>query len=125
MSFEWHGRGTADGKVWEQEITRYCFISGEEVITQAAHGPVTTIRVGTRLKLTKSEAHKFFKHGIVEFHTTVWDEKTGRYNRTIIPLTEGRIGMDKERRVLYEYECSPEDVAPPKRKKKVDIIPPV
>ena len=117
MAFTWHGRDNG-GKVWEQEITRYYFISGEEIVVPAAHGPRPAVQVGTRLKLTKSEANKFFVRGYVDYHTTVWDEKSGRYNRTIIQLTNGRIGKDIESRVLHESECKPEDVS--RRRKKLD-----
>lgn len=118
MSFEWHGRDRADGKVWEQQITRYYFISGEEIIVPSSHGPRHIVKVGTRIKLTKSEANKFFVRGYVDYHTTVWDEKSGHYNRTIIQLTNGHIGKDIESRVLYESECKPEEVA--RRRKKLD-----
>lgn len=123
MSFQWHGRDAGE-VVWEQEITRYYFISNEVIMTQHAHGWNEAIKVGTRLKLTKSEAHKFFKHGYVDYHTVNWNEKTNRYDRVVIALRNGQIGKDIETRVLKQAECTPDDVAP-KRKKKVDIIPSV
>jgi len=117
MSFEWHGRDNGE-LVWEQEITRYYFISNEVVMTQHAHGWNEAIKVGTRLKLTKSEARKFFKDGYVEYHTVNWNDKTNRYDRVVIQIRDGHIGKDIETRTLKQFECTPEEVQPPKRKKK-------
>jgi hypothetical protein len=117
MSFQWHGRENSE-LVWEQEIVRYYFISNESVVTRHAHGYSEIIKVGTRLKLTKSEARKFFKDGYIEFRTTNWNSATARYDRVTIQLHKGFIGKDVETRQLKQSECLPEDVALPKRKQK-------
>jgi hypothetical protein len=115
MAFEWHGRDNGE-LVWEQQITRYYFISGEEIITKTPHGESAPIKIGTRLKLTKSEAHKFFKQGYVEYKTVTWNEKTDRYDRITVPLAKGTIGKDIETRYLKQSPCTQEEVSPRKKK---------
>jgi hypothetical protein len=115
MAFEWHGRDNGE-LVWEQQITRYYFISDEEIITKHRHGESSPVKVGTRLKLTKSEAHKFFKQGYVEYRTVTWNDKTNLYDRIVVPLTKGTIGKDIETRYLKQSPCTQEEVSPRKKK---------
>ena len=117
MAFTWHGRDSG-GVVWEQEITRYYFISDEEVAGQGRYGPDVHLRLGGHVKLSKSEVRKFFKDGYILLKVSNWNEKTDRYEPAQVAVSKGRIGRDIETRVLREYMCSPEDVALPKRKKK-------
>jgi hypothetical protein len=118
MSVTWHGRDTG-GVVWESEITRYYYVSGEEILADSEFVSQRAIlKVGTRLKITKREAHLFFRKGCYEWSAMVFNKATGKWNRELFPLTKGYIGKDIETRVLKEYRVQPEDVAPAKRKKK-------
>jgi hypothetical protein len=119
MPYTWHGRDTG-GVVWEGDITRYYYVSGEEILAdmQYEDGQRPILRVGTRLKITKREAHQFFKRGYYEWSTMVYDKANKRWDRKYFPLSKGHIGKDIETRVLKEFNVQPEDVAPPKRKKK-------
>jgi len=118
MAFQWHGRNQSDGIVWEQEIRRYYFRSEQIVTTNTNHGICTNVDVGSRMKITKSEANKFFKKGYFERSFSSWNNEIGKWVRILVPMTNGTIQVDVEKRELREYECLPEDVEPPKRKKK-------
>ena len=117
MSFQWHGRNNGE-LVWEQEIKRYYFVSGQEVIATAPHGNWTRLHIGTRMKITKSQANTFFTKGYVKFKTENWNAATGTWSYPDVELTNGKIEIDVEKRELRQLECQPEDVAPPKRKRK-------
>jgi len=118
MPFEYYGRD--HDTVWTQEITRYYFITEEEVRVQREHttDQVTVVAVGTRLKVSKREAHTYFTKGYVEYRARSWNAATRRYEYMPFYLTKGEMHKDVETRVLKQYPVRPEDVAPPKRKKK-------
>jgi hypothetical protein len=106
----WRGRGNPDGLVWEQDIYRYTFTSGEQIVIADKHGDRTAVRVGESWKISKRDAHKFFTKGYIELFN--------RYCNAMIHISSGKIGLDIETRVLREHEVTPESVKPPKRKKK-------
>ena len=114
----WHGRGKPDGLVWEQDIYRYTFTSGEQIVIADKHGDRTAVRVGESWKISKRDAHKFFTKGYIELFSRYWNVETEFYVPTTIHISSGKIGLDIETRVLREHEVTPESVKPPKRKKK-------
>ena len=117
MSFDWHGRGNPDGKVWEREIKRYQFTSGEAVILPSQFGERHVVSVGSSWKISKAEAHRWFQHGYIEVRTHCWNTTKGRIEPVDIRITNGKVHLDIEKSVLTEHEVTPESVAP-KRKGK-------
>lgn len=117
MSFQWHGRGNGE-LVWEQEIKRYYFVSGQEVVGAMPHGNWTKLSIGTRMKITKAQANKFFSKGYINITVENWNHASQKWEYPTIQLTMGKVEVDVEKRELRQYECQPEDVAPPKRTKK-------
>lgn len=114
MPFTWHGR--ENDVVWEQEIVRYYFVCEEELSLKRRHGEEQVIKKGTRLRITKAEAHKFFTKGYVRYRSYVFN---GTRDVSIdIDIHAGRVGKDVEVRTLTQYDVAPVDVKPPKRKKK-------
>lgn len=116
MSFEWHGRDDNRSLVWENVITRWHFRSDEEVILPSQFGPRTALRKGEQLKLTKAEARKFFSKGVVEWRTHQW--VNGKHETVTIQLSKGTLWKDIETRTLNQYLVDPDELKPPKRKKK-------
>lgn len=118
MSFQWHGCSNGDTLVWEQEIKRYYFVSGQEVSSIMPYGSWTKLSIGTRMKITKSQAAKFFTKGYINIKVETWDATTGKWYYPEVRLTNGKIEVDIEKRELRRHECDPQDVIPPKRKRK-------
>jgi hypothetical protein len=117
MSFSWHGR--EQQTVWEQEIVRYHFTVKEEVTVQNQFNQtVTALPIGTHLKISKREAHKYFTQGYIEWSAMSYREDSGRWERRYFQIRNGIVSKDIETRVLKQYEVQPHEVAPPKRSKK-------
>jgi len=114
----WYGRGNHDGLVWDQEIYRYRFTSGEQIIIPEKHGDRIAVRVGETWKISKRDAHRFFTRGYIELLSRYWNGETQFYVPTTIRISSGKVSLDIETRVLKEHEVTPESVKPPKRKKK-------
>ena len=114
MPFTWHGR--ENDVVWEQEITRYYFVCDEELTLKREYGDEQVIKKGLRIKITKAEAHRYFNKGYVRLHSHYWDGT--RRVRIDIDIHLGQVMKDIEVRKLTQYSVDPDDVKPPKRKKK-------
>jgi hypothetical protein len=116
MAFTWHGKQNGSDLLWESTITRYYFVCGQEIDVQYPHGMKREMNIGTRRKITKAQAHSFFKKGYFEYRTQSWNGT--RWVPTDIPIANGTIEKEIEHRNLRQLEAQPEDVQPPKRKKK-------
>ena len=114
MAFQWHGRDNE--LVWEQEIRRYYFVSNQTVTTNTTHGVYMNVDIGTRMKITKSEANKFFTKGYIERSFSTWNNETKKWVWVPVSMTNGTIQVDIEKRELRQHGCLPEDVAPKKKK---------
>ena len=112
MPFTWHGR--ENDVVWEQEIIRYYFVCDEELTLKRQYGEEQVIKKGLRLKITKAEAHRYFSKGYVRVPSFYWDGT----RRVLIDIHLGQVMKDVEVRKLTQYDVDPDDVKPPKRKKK-------
>ena len=124
MSFEWYGRtdeetGMPRELVWKQQITRYRFIVGEEVMSiDRSNNPCVELRIGAELRLNKSEAKKFFTKGYVEYSISMWDAQRNQWVRNQYHITQGSLRKDIEYRELKQMSVDPAELVTPKKPKK-------
>lgn len=124
MSFEWYGRtneetGTPRELVWKQQITRYRFIVGEEVMSiDRSNNPCVELRIGAELRLNKSEAKKFVTKGYVEYGVSMWDAQRNQWVRNQYRITQGSLRKDVEYRELKQMSVDPAEFVTPKKPKK-------